>query len=94
MSKDDIFDDIIMIEDQLAKTGHEEGVQHGRAQGSADGFQLGYEQGFEVGAELAYYASFVNVLKAVIAVRPNQYSARLLMKLLAVLYDFSNHADV
>ncbi|XP_034477533.1 protein LTO1 homolog [Drosophila innubila] len=48
----DLFDDIVLTEEEHARRGYEEGIADGRAQGNQEGYQLGYAQGVQLGEEL------------------------------------------
>lgn len=51
----DVFDDIVFIEEKLTEKGYTEGFKDGQASGNSEGFHLGYHRGSELGAELGYY---------------------------------------
>lgn len=51
----DVFDDIVFIEEKLTKQGYSEGFEDGKSSGNSEGFHLGYHRGSELGAELGYY---------------------------------------
>lgn len=51
----DVFDDIVLIEEKLTEQGYSEGFKDGQSAGNSEGFHLGYHRGSELGAELGYY---------------------------------------
>ncbi len=51
----DVFDDIVLIEEKLTAQGYSEGFKDGQSSGNSEGFHLGYHRGSELGAELGYY---------------------------------------
>lgn len=51
----DVFDNIVFIEEKLTKQGYSEGFKDGQSSGNSEGFHLGYHRGSELGAELGYY---------------------------------------
>lgn len=51
----DVFDDIVFIEEKLTAQGYSEGFKDGQSSGNSEGFHLGYHRGSELGAELGYY---------------------------------------
>lgn len=51
----DIFDDIVLIEDRKNEEGYQKGFETGKSIGNTDGYHLGYHRGAELGAELGYY---------------------------------------
>lgn len=51
----DVFDNIVFIEEKLTEQGYSEGFKDGQSNGNSDGFHLGYHRGSELGAELGYY---------------------------------------
>lgn len=51
----DVFDDIVFIEEKLTEQGYSEGFKDGQSSGNSEGFHLGYHRGSELGAELGYY---------------------------------------
>lgn len=51
----DLFDDIVFIEEKLTEQGYSEGFKDGQSAGNSEGFHLGYHRGSELGAELGYY---------------------------------------
>ncbi|KAG4072788.1 hypothetical protein HA402_009611 [Bradysia odoriphaga] len=51
----DVFDNIVLIEEKLTEQGYSDGFKDGQASGNSDGFHLGYHRGSELGAELGYY---------------------------------------
>ncbi|XP_037033016.1 protein LTO1 homolog [Bradysia coprophila] len=51
----DVFDNIVFIEEKLTEQGYSDGFKDGQASGNSDGFHLGYHRGSELGAELGYY---------------------------------------
>lgn len=57
----DIFDSIVLTEENLVQQGYEEGFTDGIAGGNTEGYHLGYHRGAELGAELGYYSGIVAV---------------------------------
>lgn len=51
----DVFDDIVFIEEKLTEQGYSEGFKDGQSSGNSEGYHLGYHRGSELGAELGYY---------------------------------------
>lgn len=49
----DLFDDIVLIEENCAAAGYQEGFSIGCKKGNEEGYRLGYEQGLSLGSELA-----------------------------------------
>lgn len=61
----DIFDDIVLTEENHIQQGYEEGFADGISGGNTEGYHLGYHRGAELGAELGYYLGVTEVyLKA------------------------------
>ncbi|EDW31721.1 GL10806 [Drosophila persimilis] len=48
----DLFDDIVLTEENHARLGYEEGLKDGNSQGNEEGYKLGYSQGVQLGEEL------------------------------------------
>lgn len=57
----DIFDDIVLTEENHVQEGYEEGFADGISGGNTEGYHLGYHRGAELGAELGYYLGVVEV---------------------------------
>lgn len=51
----DVFDNIVFIEENLTEQGYAEGFKEGQSTGNSEGYHLGYHRGSELGAELGYY---------------------------------------
>ncbi|KAJ6646660.1 putative methyltransferase-like protein 25 [Pseudolycoriella hygida] len=51
----DVFDDIVFIEEKLTEQGYSQGFEDGQSRGNSESFHLGYHRGSELGAELGYY---------------------------------------
>lgn len=51
----DIFDEIVFIEEKLTEKGYSDGYKDGQSSGNSEGYHLGYHRGSELGAELGYY---------------------------------------
>lgn len=56
----DIFDDIVLTEENHVQQGYEEGFAEG-ASGNTEGYHLGYHRGAELGAEIGYYLGVTEV---------------------------------
>lgn len=57
----DIFDDILLIEETLTDESYVDGFTDGEKAGNPDGYHLGYHRGAELGAELGYYYGIAEV---------------------------------
>lgn len=57
----DVFDDIVLAENNSFHRGFQEGVEKSRAQGFADGFGLGLGKGLQVGTSIGYYRQFAEL---------------------------------
>jgi hypothetical protein len=64
----DLFDSLLLCEDQLVSKGYSEGLQVGAETGSQEGLSLGFTKGVEVGEEVGFYAGFasawIDILKS------------------------------
>ncbi|CAH1790741.1 unnamed protein product, partial [Owenia fusiformis] len=65
-NNDDIFHDIVMLEETFHKKGYVEGIEQGKESGVKDGFQLGYDKGKQIGIEIGTYAGFAKTWKAIL----------------------------
>lgn len=57
----DIFDSIVLTEENLVQQGYDEGYADGVAAGNTEGYHLGYHRGAELGAELGYYSGIAEI---------------------------------
>lgn len=57
----DIFDDILLTEENITKQSYAGGFAEGSSAGNPEGFHLGYHRGAEIGAELGYYYGVAQV---------------------------------
>lgn len=55
----EIFDDIVLIEERLMQQGYKEGFEQGSKEGQIEGFKLGYSQGVQLGKELGNIYGFI-----------------------------------
>ncbi|CAG9854557.1 unnamed protein product [Phyllotreta striolata] len=51
----DVFNDILFLEEKVIDEAYEEGYKIGAAQGNKEGYHLGYHRGAEIGSEVGYY---------------------------------------
>ncbi|XP_056643020.1 protein LTO1 homolog [Diorhabda carinulata] len=51
----EIFDDILLFEENIIDEAYEEGFKIGVLQGNKEGFHLGYHRGSEIAAEIGFY---------------------------------------
>lgn len=59
----DIFDDILLTEENITKQSYADGFTEGSSAGNPEGYHLGYHRGAEIGAELGYYFGTAKVLR-------------------------------
>ncbi|XP_065070866.1 protein LTO1 homolog [Rhopilema esculentum] len=59
---DDIFDDIVLIEQKLHLDGYNEGYFEGQLVGDVEGFKLGVERGKAFGQEVGFYHGFCSTM--------------------------------
>lgn len=59
-SKDinDLFDEIVFVEDRLISVGYKEGFEKGSQEGKQEGVELGFSKGIEIGQEIGFYVGF------------------------------------
>lgn len=59
-SKDinDLFDEIVFVEDRLIAVGYKEGFEKGSQEGKQEGVELGFAKGIEIGQEIGFYVGF------------------------------------
>ena len=58
----DIFNDIVLAENNSFDRGFEEGISKSRADGFAEGFALGLGKGLQVGTTIGYYRQFAELI--------------------------------
>lgn len=51
----DVFDDLLLVEERLSEESYQRGLQVGAEQGNVDAYHFGYHRGAEIGAELGFY---------------------------------------
>lgn len=51
----DVFDDLLLVEERLSEESYQHGLQEGAEQGNVDAYHFGYHRGAEIGAELGFY---------------------------------------
>lgn len=57
----DIFDEILLTEENLTETSYRVGFAEGTLAGNPEGYHLGYHRGAELGAELGYYSGVISI---------------------------------
>ncbi|XP_050507197.1 protein LTO1 homolog [Diabrotica virgifera virgifera] len=55
----EVFDDILLFEENVIEEAYEEGFKIGVQQGNKEGYHLGFHRGSEIGAEIGFYLGVV-----------------------------------
>ncbi|XP_058840745.1 protein LTO1 homolog isoform X1 [Topomyia yanbarensis] len=51
----DVFEDLLLVEERLTERSYQEGLQVGSQEGNVEAYHFGYHRGAEIGAELGFY---------------------------------------
>eukprot|EP00794_Sanderia_malayensis_P018047 gene18047-19856_t len=60
---DDIFEDVVLIEQKLYKEGYQEGYYQGQLVGEKEGYALGIDRGKAFGQEVGFYDGLVETMR-------------------------------
>jgi hypothetical protein len=72
----DVFDDVLSLDDALVQRGYDEGIRVGNKQGDADGAQLGRLKGAEVAVRVAVYRGRLDALRILSSKHPSVFPKR------------------
>eukprot|EP01102_Stenamoeba_stenopodia_P011818 TRINITY_DN3655_c0_g1_i1.p1 TRINITY_DN3655_c0_g1~~TRINITY_DN3655_c0_g1_i1.p1 ORF type:complete len:171 (-),score=42.90 TRINITY_DN3655_c0_g1_i1:252-722(-) len=80
------FDEAILLEEQLIREGHQEGLRDGEGAGVRQGTEIGFRKGVELCHEIGHYYGATMVWTALVLAHPNNYNSRAI-KILEKLKD-------
>jgi hypothetical protein len=75
-TKNDLFDSLLNLEEQIINEGFEKGMKAGEDEGREEGFQLGFQKGDELGTEFGHYLGCARAWRTMAAHSPSKFSER------------------
>ncbi|XP_046844741.1 protein LTO1 homolog [Xenia sp. Carnegie-2017] len=63
--QDDMFDQIVFLEENSEKLGYHEGYKEGKLRGWMEGYESGLQQGKLVGNEIGFYEGFIEIWQGI-----------------------------
>ncbi|KAJ2556934.1 hypothetical protein EV175_001667 [Coemansia sp. RSA 1933] len=81
---DDIFSQIVDIENEFKDQGFSQGKEDGKAAGAIEGRELGFENGFDIAKDIGFYQGWAQTWLDAAATHPDLVPDRAQKKLAAI----------